>query len=63
MVKWKVTATLKAAGNDAVDMQWQHEGTEMGAISCVSQLFLHDSDDDGSPFHPELLAIKIEKVA
>jgi hypothetical protein len=58
---WKVTATLKSPGNAPVDMVWQREGTEMGAIVSVSQLFEHDTKDKGQ-YTPALLAIKIEKV-
>ena len=60
---WKVTATLQAKGNEPVEMVWQKNGDELGAVMCVTQLFRHENDKDDSsiPF-PELLAIKIERV-
>lgn len=60
MAKWKVTATLKGKDGESHDMVWQNEGTEMGAIISVSQLFCHA--DDSHPYTPELLEIKIVKV-
>lgn len=60
---WKVTATVQAKDNPPVDMVWQPEGDQLGVILSVSQLFAHDNrEDSSSPFYPELLAIKIEKV-
>lgn len=67
MAKWKVTATVQAKGNPPVDMVWQKEGSEMGAMVSVAQLFKHDeeylSEENNIVPFPELLAVKIEKVA
>lgn len=61
---WKVTATVQSKDNPPIESVWQKEGDQIGVMLSVSQLFAHDNNEDAaSPWYPELLSIKIEKVS
>ncbi len=56
----RVTAKVKAEGNDPVDINWVSNGNEMDVISSVASLLRMEQEQPRDVWQPALLSITIE---